>query len=553
MPTPRRAAGALPPPAGACARRDAGALLILVCIVCLCHSVVRAPLCPAAGRSFPVPHRCVRTAAPFAGQSYHACAWMGAEDGVPADAAALRQRKPTVLTGDAAGGASPSPSPGPKMVSPLAGKPYEPYVPPSPYAEHPYSWPLRLFFAAKFAAHRALGLAYLAQYCALWALYARSWPAFAASPLIVTLPLSGLAQSLTAAFYFRFLPRARADPGYYADRGTISYQFVLENIFSAAILAWQWLYMNERIFGPAARAAAHPAARAAMALAEAAWTFLPYMVFRPLVPKTRFRDGLSNDGNKTSANATFLYVGTLVTKVFYLWAKWFLGFFLNYLRFLDLLTDDDRRELYRMLLFSAFATTISVFLHTLKFKVRARARARARSSVCARVLLLLHTPQHHLPSPILFFAGLHRRKDELWHLHGLIPADLLVHGRAARPLLQARDPRRHLRRRGDAQSLRPLDYGRPLARRARLRLPARNHGPPLRRAGRRRRHARAANAAGVLILLTEYHYKCTTLILSAPRPLKRRQIFHGSRLRASRLNICHSLSTLLSMPSHCTL
>ena len=238
----------------------------------------------------------------------------------------------------------------------------------SPYAAHPWTWPVRLFVASKFAVHRVLGLAYLIQYAAAWALYIRDWRAFAASPLLWTLPASGVAQSLTAAFYFRFLPKQRKDPGYYADRGTISYDFVLENIFYASILMWQYVYMNERAYGPAALAAAPPALRAAAAVAEALWTFLPYMVFRPLVPKTRFRDGLSNDGNKTAGNAAFLYVGTVVTKAFYLWAKWFLGFFFNYLRFLGLLSEADRRELYRMLLFSAFATTIAVFLHTLKFK-----------------------------------------------------------------------------------------------------------------------------------------------------------------------------------------
>lgn len=51
-----------------------------------------------------------------------------------------------------------------------------------------------------------------------------------------------------------------------------------------------------------------------------------------------------------------------------MWAKWYIGFFFNYLRYLDLVDYAQRREMYCLLLFSAFATTISMFLHTLKFK-----------------------------------------------------------------------------------------------------------------------------------------------------------------------------------------
>ena len=44
------------------------------------------------------------------------------------------------------------------------------------------------------------------------------------------------------------------------------------------------------------------------------------------------------------------------------------SFFFNYLRYLDLVSHEERREMYMLLLFSAFATTISMFLHTLKFR-----------------------------------------------------------------------------------------------------------------------------------------------------------------------------------------
>ena len=86
------------------------------------------------------------------------------------------------------------------------------------------------------------------------------------------------------------------------------------------------------------------------------------------MPKTRFRDSLASETNKTDTNAAFFYYGTLITKYFYVWAKWFIGFYFNYLRYMNRVSSADVQEMYRLLLFSAFATTISMFLHTLKFK-----------------------------------------------------------------------------------------------------------------------------------------------------------------------------------------
>lgn len=46
----------------------------------------------------------------------------------------------------------------------------------------------------------------------------------------------------------------------------------------------------------------------------------------------------------------------------------FVGFFMNYLRFLERVTPDQIYHMHLCLIFSAFATTVSMFLHTLKFK-----------------------------------------------------------------------------------------------------------------------------------------------------------------------------------------
>jgi len=227
----------------------------------------------------------------------------------------------------------------------------------SPY-DTPY-WFFHLFFNVKFTVHRVLGLVYLISYVYAWYLYVYDYNTYRTSHVVWSLPINGLVQSLTATYYFSFLPR-KVDPGYYSDKGALSYFFVAENIFFAAALAFAFLY-NSEVFYPYFRS--FPGT-----IAEHFFVFLPYFV-RPLFPKTSFRDSLRNGAkNKTGANAAFFFVGTWMTKFFYVWAKWFIGFFLNYLRYADKFNEEQLHEMHRLLLFSAFATNISMFLHTLKFK-----------------------------------------------------------------------------------------------------------------------------------------------------------------------------------------
>lgn len=101
---------------------------------------------------------------------------------------------------------------------------------------------------------------------------------------------------------------------------------------------------------------------------EYLFVFLPYAVLRPLVPKTSFRDSMNNEKNKTDKNKLFFQIATQVTKAFYLWAKHYIGFFLNYLRFMNKLSETEIYDIHFLLIMSCFATTISMFLHTLKFK-----------------------------------------------------------------------------------------------------------------------------------------------------------------------------------------
>jgi hypothetical protein len=108
-------------------------------------------------------------------------------------------------------------------------------------------------------------------------------------------------------------------------QGTLSYAFIKENIFFAGILAFQWLYYNDNVLPYIKR----------FWPVEQIFVFLPYVVrtiFPTAFPRTSFRDSMAN---QTGEGQTFYYYLTWFTKIFYLWAKHYLGFFLNYLRFFN--------------------------------------------------------------------------------------------------------------------------------------------------------------------------------------------------------------------------
>ncbi len=94
----------------------------------------------------------------------------------------------------------------------------------SPY-EDPL-WLFHLFFSTKFTLHRIFGLAYLLQYAYAWYLYLTGpFDEFMQSPVAWTLVATGVFQSVSATYYFSFLPK-KADPGYYSDKSALSYAFV---------------------------------------------------------------------------------------------------------------------------------------------------------------------------------------------------------------------------------------------------------------------------------------------------------------------------------------
>jgi len=215
-----------------------------------------------------------------------------------------------------------------------------------------------LFFARKFIAHRVFGLAYLMQYAAVMYLYFADYEGrFLGSPLLITLPVTGVIQSFTAMYYFSFLPKKQKNPGYTTATSTLSYSFVKENAFYSLILLFAWLYTND---------ATYPLLKYTWPV-EALFVFLPY-TWRRLFPKTSFRDSFESTARTKGWLRYYFFAATWLTKAFYLWAKHYIGFYLNYLRFFNLVTPQDQRELYLLYIFSGFATTVALFLHTLRFK-----------------------------------------------------------------------------------------------------------------------------------------------------------------------------------------
>jgi hypothetical protein len=77
---------------------------------------------------------------------------------------------------------------------------------------------------------------------------------------------------------------------------------------------------------------------------------------------------VTNEKTKSTENILFYKVGTLLIKVFYVWAKHFMGFHINYLRFLGLVAPAEMKWVRGLWLLNAGTVSIAVFLHTMRFK-----------------------------------------------------------------------------------------------------------------------------------------------------------------------------------------
>jgi hypothetical protein len=141
----------------------------------------------------------------------------------------------------------------------------------------------------------------------------------------------------------------------------MSRSFVHENIYFTLMCFWASTYYHA---GHRSTLRAHPIGR----IAEAAFIFFPYIVVRPFFPLTRFKDAGTTYKGRSEKNEKFYEIGTTMVKIFYLWAKYFLGFFVNFMVYLDLVTPETWKLLRGMFLLNLGTVSLAMFLHTLRFK-----------------------------------------------------------------------------------------------------------------------------------------------------------------------------------------
>ena len=88
---------------------------------------------------------------------------------------------------------------------------------------------------------------------------------------------------------------------------------------------------------------------------ELGYVFLPYMPFiRYRWPVSSFRDSFDADKTKSKDNKSFFYWSILRTKFFYIFAKHYIGFFLNYARYLNKTGPSEQKLVYGLLIGSNF-------------------------------------------------------------------------------------------------------------------------------------------------------------------------------------------------------
>lgn len=172
--------------------------------------------------------------------------------------------------------------------------------------------------------------------------------------------LTGILQGWSAYFSFKVLPELN-DAGYYADKAVLSRNFVHENIYFTLMAVFGTVYYNEE-----ARTTLQ--SNLGGRIIEYIFVFVPFIFVRPWFPITRFSNAGQTYKGRTLKNEKFYEIGTLMVKFFYLWAKYFLGFFMQFMIFLDLIKQEDWRYMHGMLLLNTGTVSLAVFLHTLRFK-----------------------------------------------------------------------------------------------------------------------------------------------------------------------------------------
>ena len=187
-------------------------------------------------------------------------------------------------------------------------------------------------------------------------------------------------QAHSAFFSFKVLPDLE-DAGYYSDVAVLSRTFVHENTFFQLMSTFGSIYYAPTtLIAPSSNIVLNKLGK----VVEYLFVFYPYVTIRTWFPRTKFQSSTRTNAQ----NKTFYQYGALAIKLFYLWAKYFLGFYINFLVFLgnnekeqnndqaighysngvDILSYDDLKFIRGLFLLNVGTVSIAVFLHTLRFK-----------------------------------------------------------------------------------------------------------------------------------------------------------------------------------------
>jgi hypothetical protein len=229
--------------------------------------------------------------------------------------------------------------------------------------------------------------------------------------IIISFLYIGLIQVHSAYFSFKVLPDLK-DAGYYSDKAVLSRTFVHENSFFQLMACFGSIY-----YGPFVSTFTSTSSSLSSSLSssvsssstttttttttivvsavsstlqkviEYTFVFYPYIFLRPWFPRTKFQ----SSSRTNDYNERFYRYGAMAIKIFYLWSKYFLGFYINFLIFLmnhkqndhgttnssstttsttanEILSKDDLKFIRGLFLLNVGTVSIAVFLHTLRFK-----------------------------------------------------------------------------------------------------------------------------------------------------------------------------------------
>jgi len=223
--------------------------------------------------------------------------------------------------------------------------------------------------------HRYIGLSYILQFIASVVLMNANFDLFMwKTPLWFSLSLAGTLQAISASWYFRYTTPKKTDPGFMSmgDVGRLSWFFVVENIFFSMLLLFQNSYFHPAVFSWGRGAERGTVTSVLFTVIEAMFVFLPYL-WRPLFPKTALRDSnrIRAEGKNTDpSNVDFYSKNTVVVKIFYNFAKHYMGFFLNYAQFMGRVAPmgAGHKYIYLADLNGGYMATGGLFIHTMVFK-----------------------------------------------------------------------------------------------------------------------------------------------------------------------------------------